>query len=89
MGDMEDKEKEIINIYDIEVDYIKVGHHGSNTSSSSEFVEAIRPKYAIVSVGENNKYNLPDDIVIKRYLSQGSKLHFTNKDGSFVYTFFA
>ena len=88
MGDMEDKEKDIIN-YNIKVDYLKIGHHGSKTSSSSEFVRAVSPEYAIVSVGEGNKYDLPDDIIVNRYQEVGSKLHFTNQDGSFCFRFFA
>lgn len=45
---------------------LKVGHHGSKTSSTQEFLEAVRPKIALIGVGENNKFGHPNDDVIKR-----------------------
>ena len=50
-------EKEIMNIYNLaDIDVLKVGHHGSKTSSSKEFIDEIKPKYSVVSVGKNNRY---------------------------------
>ena len=46
------------------LDVLKVGHHGSNTSSSYEFLKYIRPKFAVISCGLNNKYNHPSASVI-------------------------
>lgn len=60
MGDMEDKEIEIIKYYNIECDVLKVAHHGSKTASSKAFIEAVKPKLCIISVGTDNKYGLPD-----------------------------
>ena len=51
------------NIKDIEV--LKVGHHGSKTSSSEEFINEINPKYSIVSVGKNNRYGYPNEEVLE------------------------
>lgn len=52
-------EQNIINKYKIKVDILKVGHHGSNTSSDYDFLKAIDPKIAIISCGRNNRYNHP------------------------------
>ena len=58
-------EKEIINKYNLpDIDVIKVGHHGSRTSSSKEFINEINPKYSIISVGKNNRYGHPNKEVL-------------------------
>ena len=58
-------EKEIINKYNLpEIDVLKVGHHGSKTSSSKEFIDEINPKYSIISVGKNNRYGHPNKEVL-------------------------
>ncbi len=61
MGDASSKrEEDIINNYNLNnIDFLKVSHHGSNTSSNSYFINKINPKYSIISVGKNNKYNHP------------------------------
>jgi competence protein ComEC len=61
MGDAGvEREKDIINKYNLSnIDFIKIGHHGSNTSSSKYFIDNIKPKYCIISVGKNNIYGLP------------------------------
>lgn len=60
MGDASPKvEKEILSKYQLSVDYLKVGHHGSNTSSSYEFLKKMDPSYAIISAGRNNRYHHP------------------------------
>ena len=59
------KEKDIMNEFNLdEIDIFKAGHHGSNTSSSKEFINYINPKYTIISVGENNKYGHPNKEVL-------------------------
>ena len=58
MGDAGvEKEKDILEKYNISgIDILKIGHHGSKTSSSKDFIDEINPKYSIISVGNNNKY---------------------------------
>lgn len=82
MGDAGvDKEKDILDEYSIEdIDFLKVGHHGSDTSSSKEFIDIMNPKYSIISVGENNRYNHPKKSVLNTL--SNSKIYRTDKDGS-------
>ncbi len=67
MGDAErDREQAILNKYNLEnISFLKVGHHGSDTSSSKEFIMKINPKIAVISVGLNNRYNHPSKEVLK------------------------
>ena len=85
MGDAGvDKEKDILNEYSIEdIDFLKVGHHGSDTSSSKEFINEINPKYWIISVGKNNRYGHPNKEVLEN-LSK-SKIYRTDQDGSIMF----
>ena len=69
-GDIEEiAEKEILKITKQEVlksDVLKVGHHGSKTSSTEEFLEAVNPKIALIGVGKKNTFGHPNEDVIKR-----------------------
>ena len=82
MGDAGvDKEKDILDKYNIsDIDVLKVGHHGSSTSSSKYFIDTIKPKYGLISVGKNNKYNHPNKKVLNTL--GNSKIYRTDKDGS-------
>ncbi len=66
MGDAGiEKEIDILDEYEIKnIDILKVGHHGSNTSSSKYFIDSIKPKTCLISVGKNNRYNHPKDSVL-------------------------
>ena len=60
------KEQDLLKQYSLEkIDFLKVGHHGSNTSTSEEFVNRIKPSYAIISVGKKNRYGHPKDSVLQ------------------------
>lgn len=77
VGDAETaSEKEMLEHYreDLKSDILKVGHHGSDTSSSSEFLAAVQPKYGIVSCGKDNKYGHPTPEILKRYEDAGIPL---------------
>lgn len=82
MGDAgEEREEDIINQYNVgSVDLLKVGHHGSDTSSSQEFIKSINPKYSIISVGKNNRYGHPKKDVLNTL--NNSKIYRTDIDGS-------
>ena len=74
-------EKEIMND-DLKADILKVGHHGSNTSTSSDFLKKVKPSYAIVSVGLNNTYNLPSSKIIDRLKKQNISVYRTDESGT-------
>ena len=81
MGDASEKrEIDIIRKYNIEnIDFLKVGHHGSNTSSNIEFINTIKPKYSLISVGENNRYGHPKEDVLD--ILSKSKIYRTDING--------
>ena len=85
MGDAGvDKEKDILDKYNISnIDVLKVGHHGSKTSSSKEFIDIMNPKYSIISVGKNNRYGHPNKEVLN--VLEKSKVYRTDKDGSIMF----
>ncbi len=85
MGDAGvDKEKDILDKYNISnVDVLKVGHHGSKTSSSKSFINEINPKNSIISVGKNNRYGHPNKEVLNNL--KGSKIYRTDQDGSIMF----
>ena len=77
-------EEEIIKEYNLpNIDVLKVGHHGSNTSSSKEFINEINPKYSIISVGKNNRYGHPNKEVLDNL--ENSKIYRTDQDGSVMF----
>ena len=79
-------EKKIINTYPyLTADIIKIGHHGSKTSSDYNFLKMVNPQEAVISVGKNNQYNHPDDIVIKYLIDLNIKIRRTDYEGSVKY----
>ena len=74
-------EEDLIEKYNLQnIDVLKVGHHGSKTSSSKNFIDEINPKYSIISVGKNNRYGHPNDSVLNNL--EDSKIYRTDQDGS-------
>ena len=86
-GDASTKsEINLINKYELpQIDILKVGHHGSKTSSSKLFINAINPKYSIISVGKDNKFNHPNKDVLN--ILENSKIYRTDIDGSVMFKF--
>lgn len=71
-GDIEEKaEKELLKYYNnfLNCDILKVAHHGSNSSTTEDFLEKVSPKIALIGVGENNLYKHPNNEVISRLQS--------------------
>ena len=77
-------EEDLIDKYKLQdIDVLKVGHHGSKTSSSKNFIDEIEPKYSIISVGKNNRYGHPNDSVLENL--ENSKIYRTDEDGSVMF----
>ena len=77
-------EQEILNKYNLPgIDVLKVGHHGSKTSSSKEFIDEINPKYSVISVGRNNRYGHPNKEVLNNL--EKSKIYRTDENGSIMF----
>ena len=86
-GDIEEKaENKILNLYEdnleeLRATILKVAHHGSKTSSTKQFLEAVKPKIALIGVGEDNNFGHPNSGVIERLESIGCKIYRTDKCG--------
>ncbi len=67
-------------------DVVKLGHHGSSSSTTEEFIAAVKPKYAVISVGKDNDYNHPHKEVIKRLNQHGIEILRTDESGTIVFS---
>lgn len=85
-GDAEvHSEKEIIkNGLELRSDVLKAGHHGSSSSSSNEFLNKVKPKYAVISCGKDNDYGHPHEEIIERFNKMGIKMLRTDELGTIV-----
>ncbi|MGD9676787.1 MAG: DNA internalization-related competence protein ComEC/Rec2 [Vulcanibacillus sp.] len=66
------------------IDILKVGHHGSNTSTSEQWLETLQPEEAVISVGKNNHYNHPAQEVLQRLINIGTNVWRTDIDGAII-----
>ncbi|MEG0527442.1 MAG: ComEC/Rec2 family competence protein [Longicatena sp.] len=84
MGDVGiEGERELLKQYpNMEVDILKVGHHGSNTSSSIEFLHQIRPQIALISAGRNNRYHHPSTQTLERMRFENIYPLITSENGA-------
>jgi competence protein ComEC len=87
-GDAEaQSEKEMVaSGMDLSATVLKAGHHGSKTSTSQAFLDKVNPKYAVVSVGKDNKYKHPSQESMDRLKSKGVKVYRTDEQGTVVAT---
>ena len=77
-------EDDLIEKYNLnDIDVLKVGHHGSKTSSSENFIDEVNPKYSIISVGKNNGYSHPNKEVLN--VLENSKIYRTDQYGSIIF----
>jgi competence protein ComEC len=88
MGDAEiSVEHDIINAgYDISADVLKVGHHGSDSSTSDYFIKKVKPKYAVISAGKNNRYGHPTSGVLAILQNNNIDVYRTDEVGTIVFT---
>jgi competence protein ComEC len=70
---------------DLCADVLKVGHHGSSTATSQDFLNAVHPSFAVISVGQGNKYGLPNTEVTQRLKDAGIKIFRTDTEGTIVF----
>jgi competence protein ComEC len=87
MGDAERQEEEWLLEHEaalLGADVLKVGHHGSKTSSSDAFLDAVKPRLALVSVGNGNTYHLPTPAIIQSLAAHGAQVLRTDRVGTIV-----
>lgn len=85
-GDLEEDGENVVlnNGYDLNAEVLKVGHHGSETSTSEIFLDAVNPKLCVISVGEGNKYNHPSDKTIQKLRDRGIQYYRTDEVGNIL-----
>lgn len=89
LGDVErDDELQMVSQYGafLHSDVVKVAHHGSLTSSSKELTSSAQAKYAVISVGVHNRFGHPSPAILKRWMSAGTTVFRTDRDGAILLT---
>lgn len=82
-----DSEQEMLaKGYNLKADVLKVGHHGSDTSTSPEFLKAVSPKYAVISVGKGNSYGHPKQVTLDKLKNAGVQVFRTDLSGTIIAT---
>ena len=69
----------------LESEVLKLGHHGSHTSSAKEFLAAVEPEFAVVSAGADNRYGHPDPAVVARVRKAGARVVNTAEMGTIIF----
>lgn len=86
-GDAEDiSESEMLKNGNLQATLLKVGHHGSSSSTSPAFLKAVSPKFAVISVGKDNSYGHPADETLSRLSSAGVSIYRTDRLGTIIAT---
>lgn len=88
MGDAETRLEQqlVFTGTDVRAEVLKVGHHGSKTSTSEKFLAAVSPRTAVVSVGSSNRYGHPHPDVMERLSNSEQEMYRTDRDGTVVVT---
>src|SRR5699024_12471792 len=82
----ENEQEMIATDLPVEANVLQLGHHGSDTSSSSSFIDAVQPEIAVYSAGEDNSHGHPHEEVVSLFEEKGIPLYGTDKDGTIVIT---
>ena len=84
-GDAEKQAEHVIleeNSANLRADVLKLGHHGSKNSTAQEFLDAVAPSMAIISLGEDNPYGHPSPELLERLKASGARVLRTDRDGA-------
>lgn len=80
-------EKEMLaKDYDLSADVLKVGHHGSDSSTTPAFLAAVSPEYAVIMVGDGNDYGHPHQVTLDKLKAAAVKVYRTDKNGTVTFT---
>lgn len=85
-GDAEAVSENEMLKHDLKSDVLKVGHHGSDSSTTPQFLNKASPKYAIISVGKDNKYGHPSTTILDRLTAANIEIYRTDQDGTIIAT---
>ena len=87
-GDAEElSEQEMLRKgYNLKADVLKVGHHGSHSSTSEAFLKAVAPEWAVIPVGQDNDYGHPHQETLQRLAAHRAKVYLTSQAGTIVMT---
>ena len=80
-------EEEVEPLGDWHAEIMKAGHHGSHTATSQSWIESVRPEFAVISCGRNNRYGHPHKEVIDRLMEDKVQICRTDREGDIVFTF--
>lgn len=89
-GDIEEiSEQAILNTYEknlvlLNSTVLKVAHHGSKTSSTKSFLQAVKPKYSLIGVGRNNNFGHPSNVTLNSLKAINSKIYRTDRNGEII-----
>ena len=83
-ADKESEEEMLLTGDDLNADVLKVGHHGSSTSTTDEFLDAVNPDYAVISVGVDNKYGHPHLETLEKLKERNTDVYTTSADGTVI-----
>lgn len=87
-GDATEKTENILlkDNLNLNADVLKVGHHGSRYSTTDDFLKKVSPKYAVISVGKDNSYNHPEDIILNKLKTNSVETYRTDIEGTVIIT---
>jgi competence protein ComEC len=85
-GDAEEEAEQLYQRFSkfLDVDVVKVGHHGSKTSSTQQVVDKTSAQFAIISCGINNKFNHPSEMIVNRWMDSGARVLRTDINGAVI-----
>ena len=87
VGDAEIERERTLLVYDLSADFLKIGHHGSNTSSHDFFLDHVNPRDALVPTYQNNPFNHPSDAVIARLTNRPIVVHRVDQEGMIIFQY--